>query len=386
MGLTHQKHLFDIPEDVTYLNIAAQSPAFKAIYEAGLEGLQQKNRPYTITLSDYFEPVIQLKKLFATLIDADDYNRVATIPSVSYGMATVANNIKLQPGDEIVVIDEQFPSNYYSWKALSETYDATIKTVVKPSKTDSKSWDDAIIEAITDQTAVVAMGNLHWSNGSLFNLKAISQKAKQHHALLIIDGSQSVGALPFSIKDIQPDALICAGYKWLFGPYGCAYAYYGSYFDNGKPIEHNWANRLDSENFAGLTNYQSQFKPLANRYQVGESGNFIYVKMQIAALQQIIEWTPNTIQEYCKTISVNAVKELKALGCHIQDDNDRSHHLFGIELPEGLNVEAFKQDLANRQIYVSFRGRYIRVSCHLFNTEADFKPLIACLSAHLQQV
>lgn len=180
MGLTHQKHLFDIPEDVTYLNIAAQSPAFKAIYEAGLEGLQQKNRPYTITLSDYFEPVIQLKKLFATLIDADDYNRVATIPSVSYGMATVANNIKLQPGDEIVVIDEQFPSNYYSWKALAETYNATIKTVVKPGKTDSKSWDDAILETISDQTAVVAMGNLHWSNGSLFNLKAISQKAKQH--------------------------------------------------------------------------------------------------------------------------------------------------------------------------------------------------------------
>ena len=51
---------------------------------------------------------------------------------------------------------------------------------------------------------------------------------------MIIDGSQSVGALPFSIKDIQPDALICAGYKWLFGPYGCAYGYFGPYFDNGK--------------------------------------------------------------------------------------------------------------------------------------------------------
>ena len=83
MKLEHQKHLFEIPEGITYLNIAAQSPAFKAIYEAGLEGLKQKNRPYKITGSDYFEPVKELKQLFAQLIDAEDYNRIAPIPSVS---------------------------------------------------------------------------------------------------------------------------------------------------------------------------------------------------------------------------------------------------------------------------------------------------------------
>ena len=132
MSLKNQKHLFDIPEDVTYLNIAAQSPSFKAIYEAGLKGLKQKNQPYTLRISDYFEPVTELKKLFATLINADDYNRIATIPSVSYGMATVANNIKLNEGDEILVVDEQFPSNYYSWKKIAETYNATIKTIVHP--------------------------------------------------------------------------------------------------------------------------------------------------------------------------------------------------------------------------------------------------------------
>ena len=127
------------------------------------------------------------------------------------------------------------------------------------------------------------MGNIHWSNGMLFNLKDIRKKTKEFNSLLIIDGSQSVGALPFSIAEIQPDALICAGYKWLFGPYGCGYAYLGPYFDKGNPIEENWANRFIQRNFAGLTEYQSQYKPLANRFNVGESGSFIYVKMQIAA-------------------------------------------------------------------------------------------------------
>ena len=387
MSLQHQKHLFDIPEEITYLNIAAQSPSFKSIYEAGLEGLKQKNRPYSITIPDYFEPVIELKKLFAELVDVDDYNRIATIPAVSYGIATVANNIKLNAGDEIIVIHEQFPSNIYAWQKLADKYNAVIKTIKAPNTDVNrvKQWNESIIDAISDKTAVVAMGNIHWSNGSLFDLKTIRQKTKTHNALLIIDGSQSVGVLPFSVKEIQPDAPICAGYKWLFGPYGCAYAYYGAYFDNGVPIEENWSNRLNSENFSGLTNYESQYKPLANRYSVGESGNFIYVRMQIAALKQVIEWSPKKIQEYCKTISANAVKDLRALGCVIEDDNYRSHHLFGIKLPDDLDVNILKSVLAEQHIFVSFRGNYIRISCHLFNTSEDFKKLVACMSSVLQK-
>ncbi|GAA3590085.1 aminotransferase class V-fold PLP-dependent enzyme [Flavivirga amylovorans] len=385
MLLQDQKHLFDIPQETTYLNIASQSPSFKAVYQAGLEGLKQKNRPYTIKNSDYFDPVSELKKLFAQLIEAEDYNRIATIPSVSYGIATVANNIKLNPGDEILIIDEQFPSNVYSWQKLAETYNASLKTVSTPKTKTNRAllWNEAILNAINSKTAVVAMGNIHWSNGTLFDLKSIRNKTKDHNALLIIDGSQSVGALPFSVKEFQPDALICAGYKWLFGPYGCAYAYYGDYFDNGSPLEESWMHRLNSENFAGLTNYESQYKPLANRYSVGENGNFIYVKMQIAALKQILEWTPKAIQNYCKSISFEAVETLEKLGCHIEDSNYRTHHLFGIELPNDLDIKALQQDLANENIYVSFRGNFIRISCHLFNTSKDFEPLITCLSKYL---
>lgn len=382
--MQNEKHLFDIPAHITYLNIAAQSPSFKAVNTAGLEGLKQKREPHTILASDYFEPVITLKKHFAKLVDVDDYNRIATIPSFSYGIATVTNNIILNEGDEILVIDEQFPSNMYSWQKLAEKYTAKL-TVISATET-AKQWNEDILNAITNKTAVIAMGNIHWSNGSLFNLKAISKKAKQHEALLIIDGSQSVGALPFSVKEIQPDALICAGYKWLFGPYGCAYAYFGSYFDNGNPIEENWTNRLNSENLAGLTNYESQYKPLANRYCVGENGNFIYVRMQIEALKQVQQWTPKAIQAYCKSISLEAVNDLRNLGCKIEADNYRSHHLFGVKLPQNVDIEALKKDLISKNIFVSFRGSYIRISCHLYNTAAHFKPLIMCIASYIQKL
>lgn len=383
--LDDQRHLFDIPEDITYLNIASQSPSFNAVYEAGIEGLKQKNRPYNIATSDYFEPVIELKKRFAKLIDTDDHNRIANIPSVSYGMANAANNIKLKPGDEILLMHEQFPSNYYIWKRLADKNDATLVTIMPPVAKEHRGrlWNQVILNAINERTAVVAMGNIHWSNGTLFDLKTIATKAKQYNAVFIIDGSQSVGALPFSVKELQPDALICAGYKWLFGPYGCGYAYYGPYFDNGIPIEENWTNRLHSENFSGLTHYQPEYKPLANRYSVGESGSFIYVKMQNEALKQVLEWTPLAVQDYCRMISEDAVAELQKMGCQIEDPKYRTHHLFGIELPENLDVLDLKAALQRDGIYVSFRGRYIRISCHLFNTKNDFQKLVACLKSIL---
>ncbi|MDO1500433.1 aminotransferase class V-fold PLP-dependent enzyme [Winogradskyella maritima] len=378
MTIKNQRNLFDIPEDIAYLNTASLSPSFLSIEEAGIEAIKEKSRPYVIPSSDFFEPVSQLKKQFADIIGADDHNRIASLPSVSYGLANVANNVTLKSTDEILVIDEQFPSNYYIWKRLVETYGASVKVIHQPEDRDNcgQLWNEAILEAINENTALVAMGQIHWANGIIFNLKAIREKTRKHDALLIVDGSQSIGALPFSVKEIQPDALVCAGYKWLFGPYGCAYGYYGPYFDDGVPIEENWSNRLYSENLAGLTDYQPQYKPLASRYNVGENGSFIYVRMQSEALRQVAQFPPDIIQEYCDSISTSAIEELVNLGFYVHKLETRAKHLFGVEIPQDLNIEALKQELAKAKIYVSFRGRYMRLSCHLFNTKHDFNRLV----------
>jgi selenocysteine lyase/cysteine desulfurase len=118
------------------------------------------------------------------------------------------------------------------------------------------------------------MGHIHWADGTLFDLVAIRKKAHSLGAKLIIDGTQSVGALPFSVQEIQPDALICAGYKWLMGPYSIGMAYYADSFNDGQPLEYNWINRLNSEDYSQLVNYQDSYKPKADKYSVGESSNF----------------------------------------------------------------------------------------------------------------
>lgn len=376
--MQNQKHLFDLSPEITYLNGAYMAPQLKSVTEIGIQSLQRKAHPNEILPEDFFNDKEILKQRFATLIDAPDYRNTAIIPSVSYGIANAANNVPLQRGDEIILVDEQFPSNVYIWQEVAKKNNAIIKVVYPPKdfKDRGKLWNQHILDAISPNTAVIALPHIHWADGTLFDLQAIRNKTKAVQAMLVIDGTQSVGALPFSIKEIEPDALVCGGYKWLLGPYAIGMAYYSDTFNNGTPIEHNWMNRHNSEDFSGLTNYEDRYKEKAARYSVGESSNFILTPMLINAIEQLITWKPKNIQEYGKNISKDTIQKLRELGCFIEDDAFRSHHLFGIYLPNHINLEALKIRLKREQIFVSFRGNAIRVSCNVYNSEKDFEKLL----------
>ena len=351
--------------------------------EKGLAAVSQKSNPFQIKTKHFFEDSLELKKLFANLIDAPDYENIAIIPSVSYAMANVTNNIKLNAGDEILILKDQFPSNYYAWKKKAEATNAVLKIVAPPGSFERRGelWNAAILDAITEKTAVVTMGHVHWADGTKFNLKAIREKTRQHNALLIIDGTQSVGALPFSVKEIQPDVLICAGYKWLLGPYGLGLAYFSDYFNNGEPIENNWKNRAYSENFQNLINYQEAYKPKAERYSMGESSNFITLPILIESLKQLLEWTPEKIQDYCKGITQDAVKQFRALGCFVEDENYRGHHMFGVYLPKHIDLELLKAKFEEENIYLSVRGNSIRIAAHVFNSKTDLEKVLNCIKS-----
>lgn len=380
MTLKNQKEKYSLPSDITYLNMAYSAPLSKEAEAIGIEALKKKSTPYVIKGDDFFKPVEVLKKRFAELVGASNSQSIAIIPSVSYGMATVANNVCLQEGDEVIVFGEQFPSNYYTWKRLTDRFNAKLITVSAPETETNrgKLWNENILAAINEKTALVAMPNVHWADGTLFDLKTIRQKTKDHQALLIIDGTQSVGALPINIDKLKPDALVCAGYKWLMGPYALGVAYFGEHFYNGVPIEENWINRKDSENFAGLVNYQSEYKEAANRFCMGEMSNFNLVPMLTKTIEQLIEWTPKAIQEYCDEITKEAAADLREMHCYIEDDNYRAKHLFGIKLADTMDMESLQEQFKLNQVVVSVRGNYVRVSPHLYNTKEDLEKLVQC--------
>ncbi len=378
--LSCQKHLFQLPDTVAYLNCAYLSPQLRSVETAGIAALRKKNFPFALQVKDFFEPVERARTLFAQIINAPNPQRIALIPSVSYGIATVANNLHLTAKDHIVVVEDQFPSNMYSWQRLAARTGAQIKTVKAPqSAPRTPAWNDALLAAIDDRTRLVAIANVHWADGTRFDLAAVRACTREAGALLVIDGTQSVGALPIDVTALQPDALICAGYKWLLGPYSIGLAYYGLAFDDGVPIEENWINRLHSEDFKNLVQYQPEYQPGAARYSVGEQSNFTLLPMLNAAMEQLLAWGVENIQQYTREVSQEALQYLKSIGCEIEDDAHRCGHLFGIRLPEDrFDFQRLTEAFAQQQVFVSLRGSAIRVSPNVYNDSGDFEKLVAC--------
>ncbi|MEL6658219.1 MAG: aminotransferase class V-fold PLP-dependent enzyme [Bacteroidota bacterium] len=377
-----QKDLFQLDETVTFLNCAYMSPQLKSVEAAGRHALARKNKPNTISVEDFFTTISSVKQEYARLINAEEAGRMAIIPSVSYGIATVAKNLPLQAGQEIVMPVDQFPSNYYAWERLARENNASLRIVEVPDGPDKGlRWNQAILNAITDKTAAVAISHLHWAEGVRFDLASIRRASEEVGAWLIIDGTQSVGALPFDVQEIRPDALVCGGYKWLMGPYSIGIAYYGPNMDNGVPIEENWINRKDSHDFRNLVNYQPSYQPLAGRYCVGEHSNFLLMPMFETALQQLNAWGVENIQHYCKQLNAPFLSELKALGFSILPSEQRADHLLGVGLPEGVDMEKLQAALTAERVLVSVRGQSVRIAPNVYNEASDWEKLLTVLKA-----
>ncbi|MBL4662450.1 MAG: aminotransferase class V-fold PLP-dependent enzyme [Flavobacteriaceae bacterium] len=379
--LQNQQHLFSLNDEITYLNGAYMSPQLKSVAKIGIDCLQQKSQPSNILAADFFSEKEVLRSHFAQLISVDDPQRIAILPSVSFGIGTAMKNIPFEKGDEIVVLEEQFPSNYYAWQQLELEKGVVIKTISAPPLLPGRGqlWNEHILEAITPKTKCVALPMVHWADGTKFDLQAVRSRTNEVNAYLIIDGTQSVGALPFSVKEIQPDALICAGYKWLMGAYGLGIGYFGERFDDGTPLDNNWMNHQDAEDFSKLVNYNHSFKPKAARYDIGESSNFIMVPMLTEGIRQLITWTQQGIQTYCEAITKEAIEQLtQQKGCFVEDSNYRGQHLFGIYLPESMNIYTVKTNISAQNILVSIRGNAIRVSPNVYNNKKHLEKLVSC--------
>jgi selenocysteine lyase/cysteine desulfurase len=354
------------------------SPLSKAVEAAGIRGIAQKVVPSRIRPDDFFSQCNLARERFATIVNALP-QRVAIIPAASYGMSTVARNLNPQPGQHIVILHEQFPSNVYPWRGFRER--GVHLTTVAPSGPSErgKQWNENILEAFTADTAIVALGHVHWTDGTRFDLETIGQRARDVGAALIIDGTQSIGALPFDVQQLQPDALIVAGYKWLMGPYGIGLAYYGERFDHGTPLEDGWIARQGSEDFSRLVDYQDRYAPGAVRFDMGERSNPILIPMLVQAMEEVLGRGVSRIQDYWTDLVQNILPDIGDLGYQVEDEAWRASHLFGLRLPPEVSLERLHEALSQQQIMVSVRGDAVRVSPNVYNDRSDMEALVQAL-------
>lgn len=374
MQMDHEA--FDIPGDVVYLNCANMAPRLKSVSIAGHGAVDALATPWSVVAADWFSGSAALKRLFAGLIGASEHS-AALVPSVSYAIAVAARNIPLRDGDNIVLVDREYPSNYYSWARAARQSGANIRTAIAKPGT---SITQAVLALIDANTAVVAVPNCRWTDGAFVDVVRIGEAARKQGAALVIDASQSLGACPLDVAECQPDFLATVGYKWLLGPYGLGYLYVDErWHAQGVPIEESWLHRAGSENFATLADYADAYQPGAARFSQGESPQFYLQPMAIAALSQISQWHPARIQKRLREWTDELCERTRAIGFSFPVE--RVGHMVGLRSTHGLPA-GLVEKLRGDGIHVAVRGDSIRVSPHLHNNEADLGRLLDSMRKH----
>lgn len=373
-----QRALFDIPEGVAYFNTAYNGPLLTASRDRLVAASAAKCRPWMRESGDFFADAERLRELAATLFGADA-DGWAIIPAASYGISTAARALEpsLEAGDRILLLAEEFPSNVLPWRRAAEVSGAVIETVATPADGD---WTPAVLAALTPGVRVAAMAHCHWTNGARLDLAAIGARCRQIGAALVVDATQSLGALPLDVAAVDPDFLVAAGYKWLLCPYGFGLMYVAPRQRHARPLEETWLARTGAEDFAGLVNYSETYRPGARRFDVGETCVGTVLSGAVAALEQLQAWGVDSIAATLDALNRRIAERLLDLDFTIPPEHLRGPHLFGARLPAHYDGD-LAGDLRARNVFVSRRGQSVRFAPHLNITEADVAQLFDALEA-----
>lgn len=375
-AIPSQRARFAIPEDVHYLNCAYMAPLSHAVVEAMEFGARLKQSPWNYKPADFFSTCEGFRTRAARLVGTS-VDCIAIVPSASYGLAIAARNLKLAKGQQVVTLADQFPSNIYVWREMAKSKSADVIAVQRDS---NAAWTDAVLDAIGPDTGIVAVPHCHWADGRVVDLVAVGEKCRAVGAALVLDLTQSLGAMPIDLAAVRPDFAVSACYKWLMGPYGIGMLYVDPKYHEGQPIEHNWINRGGSEDFTRLVDYRDDFQPGARRFDMGEKSNPPLLNGAGAALDFLLEFGVDAIAETLAIQTEEIASAAHQLGLDAAPIGVRAPHFLSLGFPKGV-PDGLTERLAVQQVFVSLRGTSLRVTPHLYNSESDRAALLDTLRA-----
>lgn len=388
VALDCQKALFSLDPDECWLDSAYMGPLPDRVRDAGIAAITARSFPVGITAADFFEPAERVRAMLARLVGADA-ERIAFVTTATSGFALLANNLQPEPGANVVLLGDQFPSNVYPWRRW-RGLGVELRTVAAPDAplrpggaepSRAARWNEALVTAIDARTMLVSIEQAHWTDGTLFDLARIGARCREVGAVFAVDATQTAGAMSIDVEAAGIDALVVHCYKSMLSSYGLGFVVLAERFAEGRPLDEGWLARAGSDDFAGLVDYQDRYAAGMRRYDTGLRSNGMLIEMLGAACELLLDWRPGRIRDYLLGIEAEFVERVAASGFEVAAPGDRAANLFGVRLPRGLAPATVREALGARRIRVSVRGSSVRVAPHVFNDAADLARLAAALES-----
>jgi selenocysteine lyase/cysteine desulfurase len=364
--------------DVLYLDCAARAPRLRAVVAAGHAALDAAVTPWREPDGAVEARIEALRAgVGQTLFGGDgDGDGVALVPSAAYGLATAARNVRLDAGDAVLVLEGQFPSNLLPWQQRCGERGARLAGV---QRRDGEDWTAAVLAALEREprVRVVALPQVRWDDGALLDLDRIAPRVHGIGSALVLDLSQSLGALPADFARWHPDFVVSVGYKWLLGPIGLAWLWAAPRWrEEGIPIEAHWSARDAGEGWRFPLDRVRPYRAGARRFDAGGIDDPVRLAMAQAGLDQVGAWGVATISEALgeRTRAFDAA--LDAHGLPDWKTPGHAPHITALR-PPAARLDAVFDALRRERIICTRRHGLLRIAPHLHVSVADIARVAA---------
>ena len=214
-------HEFPHQDNLIYLNHAAVGPwpsrAAKAVADFAQENVIEGARHYP----NWIKTEQQLRQRLQHLINAPSCDDIALQKNTSEALSTIAYGLSWQPGDNVVISNQEFPSNRFVWESLAK-FGVTVKTA---DVTNTDDPEQAIMDTLDERTRLLSISSVQYASGLKIDCPRLGQACRQQAVLFCVDAIQSIGAHQFDVQACQADFVVADGHKWMLGPEGLALFY-----------------------------------------------------------------------------------------------------------------------------------------------------------------
>ncbi len=281
---------FELDDDVIYLNHAAVAPwprrTAAAVRDFAGENARQGSRNYT----GWLETEAQLREQLRQLINAASTDEIALLKNTSEALSVVAWGLPWESGDNVIISDQEFPSNRIVWESL-DTLGVTTRQI---SLVDGDSPEAALINAMDERTRVLSVSAVQYGTGLRLDLPQLGTACRERGILFCVDAIQSLGAIRFDAQACLADFVMADGHKWMLGPEGLALFYCRrEVMDTLMLRQYGW-HML--ENYLDFDSHSRQVAASARRFECG-SPNMTGIHALHASLGLLQETGMQTVEQ-----------------------------------------------------------------------------------------
>ena len=242
---------------------------------------------------------------------------------------------------------------------------------------------DDLIAAMTPRTRVISVSHVRFDDGSILDASSLAAACKKHGTLLVLDVSQSCGAIPMDVRSLGADFVVCAGYKYLLSPFGTGFLWVKPQnADLLRPGPYNWLSQ-DVESFACLNYVDPRPARTLSRWDAAEASSIYNFNLTVmeASSKFVLNATPTLIHDHNQAL-ISYFFERLPEGYRLASPRQASQRgVFGcIEVGSRCNTESVYQTLRDERFVVALREGRIRVAPHLLNSTQDIDRLLVSLA------